>query len=45
MKDLKGKFYTDSCIDDAFFREKEQVHYGKHDGQIMPCWIVYVKSF
>ncbi|MEL1245116.1 hypothetical protein AAEO56_12640 [Flavobacterium sp. DGU11] len=45
VKDLRGKYYSENCIDDAFFREKEYVDFGKHNGKTMQCWVVSVLFF
>lgn len=43
MKDLDGKFYFDSCVKEAVFKDTE-LSYGKQKGETHPTWIIGIKA-
>lgn len=44
IKDISGKYYFKNCVNDIFFKEKEEVFVGKSKGKTLPVWIVGIKA-
>ena len=44
LKDFRGKYYSEECINDAFFDKDSIVDFGKLKGKKHSTWIIGVKS-
>ena len=45
MKDLRGKFYFEDCVDGATYRKDKDIKYGKLKDKKHSTWIVGIKAF
>ncbi len=45
MKDLKGKFFYEDCVKDAFFDKNTIVKYGKLKDKKHSIWIIGINAF
>ena len=44
IKDFRGKYYSEECIDGVVFRENKDINFGKLKDQKHSTWIIGVKS-
>ncbi len=44
MKDVKGKFYSEDCIEGALYQKADKIISGKNKNKIMPTWSVSIKA-
>ncbi|MGG6229634.1 hypothetical protein [Tenacibaculum sp. SDUM215027] len=44
IQDFRGEYYFEDCTDGALFKEKYKIGFGISEGEIIPCWTVFVKA-
>lgn len=44
LKDFRGKYYSDECIDGTVYRENKNISFGKLKGKKHSTWIIGVKA-
>ena len=44
LKDFRGKYYSEECINKATFNDKDEIFSGKNKGKITDTWSVSIIS-
>ncbi|WP_379966947.1 hypothetical protein [Epilithonimonas sp. UC225_85] len=44
MKDFRGKYYREECVDGAFYKKNDKMISGKNEGKTFSTWTVGILS-